>query len=699
MAAQSPLEGGAGDGGGDRRDYRRSWAVTTRLMAEGKSFSGRERNTVFLNTRGADGGFADVSGVSGFDYLDDARAIALVDWDFDGDLDFWVANRSGPRLRLMRNDFPSAGNWVAFRLEGSVGNRDAIGARVTVKTADGPPLIRTLRAGEGFLSQSTKWLHFGLGDAAEITGVTVRWPGGAKEEFAGAGRPAAFYLLREGEGAADQWHPPTGGPVTLADGQQEEPESSGQARIVASARLPMPPFELDSVDEPGSQITSSGVLGQGGPVLINLWATWCVPCLAELAEFHKRADALAAAGLEILLVNVDDPTAADVDTRRQGAKRVLDGFDSRLPSALADAAFLDTIDLFQRTHTQRQLAMPVPTSFLIDGRGHLAAIYKGVASVDQILADVDGLVAARPEALRDLAVAAPGRWFTNPQSANPLRFAMKLFDAQQPAAAEAYLRTYLETWELAAAPSARRPQLGDVHFAIGRFAVAQGAPGRAIEAYRQAVAADPESRSAHLALGKLLVDSKEYVAADAHLGAALQLDRSDSDALTLQAMARIAQGKFRDAEILCQDALDLAPENVGARYNLAFALQQQGRWREAASAYHEVLKRKSDWAMAANNLAWILAAAPDDSLRDGGTALRISASLASSDAGGSQPIFWMTYGAALAETGDFPSAAAAAERAISLLGESGTRSALMGELVLQRARYRSGTPWRIGSAR
>ena len=75
------------------------------MMKGGRSFSANERNCCFLNMGAAPaaaGRFANISAVSGLDYPDDGRAVALVDWDQDGDLDMWISNRNAPRLRLMR---------------------------------------------------------------------------------------------------------------------------------------------------------------------------------------------------------------------------------------------------------------------------------------------------------------------------------------------------------------------------------------------------------------------------------------------------------------------------------------------------------------------------------------------------------------------------------------------------------------------
>ena len=166
-------------------------------MLGGRSFSGNERNCCFLNTGAApaaEGRFANISAVSGLDYPDDGRAVALTDWDHDGDLDMWISNRNAPRLRLMRNDSPNDNHFLALRLEGNATttNRDAIGARVEVVFANPesgtrqPKSIKTLRAGEGFLAQSSKWLHFGLGSVDVIEKVIVHWPGGNTEQFSEA---------------------------------------------------------------------------------------------------------------------------------------------------------------------------------------------------------------------------------------------------------------------------------------------------------------------------------------------------------------------------------------------------------------------------------------------------------------------------------------------------------------------------------
>ena len=63
-------------------------------------------------------------------------------------------------------------------------NRDAVGARV-VASFNGRSLHREKRAGEGFASQNTGWLHFGLGESESIDALVVHWPSGQTTEIKG----------------------------------------------------------------------------------------------------------------------------------------------------------------------------------------------------------------------------------------------------------------------------------------------------------------------------------------------------------------------------------------------------------------------------------------------------------------------------------------------------------------------------------
>ena len=221
---------------GQSQRYLQSWDALGKMLENGKSWSGRERNMAYLNT--ADGRFTDVSSVAGLAFPTDSRSLGFTDWDGDGDLDVWQANRSAPRVRFLQNQLDANGRYVRFRLRGTRCNRDAIGARLSVVLSDGKRLIKTPRAGEGYLAQSSKVLHVGLPRGVEIESVSVRWPGHAEEEMASKVEAGKVYEWRQGNGP----NPLTSGSVRMiaAEPAADPAASAANIRLIPHAKLPLP---------------------------------------------------------------------------------------------------------------------------------------------------------------------------------------------------------------------------------------------------------------------------------------------------------------------------------------------------------------------------------------------------------------------------------------------------------------------------
>jgi ASPIC and UnbV/FG-GAP-like repeat len=143
------------------------------------SWSGFQKKKLFRNLKGQV--FKEIAAEAGVDNNLDGRGVALADFDNDGRLDFLQTNADQPAL-LYHNITAPAGTWVELKLVGTQSNRDAIGARATLKIP-GLTMIREVNGGNGYASQSTSRLHFGLGSATEIEALEIRWPRGLSEKF------------------------------------------------------------------------------------------------------------------------------------------------------------------------------------------------------------------------------------------------------------------------------------------------------------------------------------------------------------------------------------------------------------------------------------------------------------------------------------------------------------------------------------
>jgi tetratricopeptide (TPR) repeat protein/thiol-disulfide isomerase/thioredoxin len=557
------------------QSYLDSWRLLAERIRQGNSFSGREPNCLFLNTGGPR--FADASSCAGFDLDDDSRGLAVADWDHDGDLDIWLSNRTGPRVRFLRNDFIGAGKSVAFLLEGDPGrgvSRDAIGTRVELEISAGGKAskqIRTVTAGNGFVSQSTRWLVFGLGEGV-VESINVRWPAGAPQVLKGAD-PGGRYRIVFGQNKLVPMRARTTEP-SLQPGPVNVPELSDAGRVWLKNPLPVPQLKFTGAGGEESSLSKGMHRSAGKPLLVNLWAPWCQPCLAELKDFTENSSVLQSE-LSMLALNVEEPSG---DSRELIETTI--GFPFAHGSC--DKAFVDAADQLTGQFIYRHRGIPVPFSMLIGPDDNLYAIYKGSVSATQLTADAK-LVAAEASKRRDAAVPFAGQWSGDKFITNPVAVAQVYLEDDRYKGARSYLLDKLA--EEKAAPGAtqlKQKRIADLLFHLGRVDEAEGTLTDAIARYREAVG----QNAAHLAVRTAL------------------------------ASALSRHGVHTEALAIIEKVADAMPEHpeIGTRHGEI--LDRAGKPADARKRFEELVAAHPRFPLARQKLVTLLATSPEPSVRD-----------------------------------------------------------------------------------
>ena len=136
-----------------------------------------------------------------------SRGLAVADYNNDGAMDIAIIDH-GEGVRLLRNDVPH-GNWTEFRLHSRVGRTHSpagFGDGATVIAwIGGVPLRRTVSSAS-YLSQNSHRVHVGLGPAAKVDRLEVRWLGGSPETWTNL-EANRIWDITQGEREA-QWFAP-----------------------------------------------------------------------------------------------------------------------------------------------------------------------------------------------------------------------------------------------------------------------------------------------------------------------------------------------------------------------------------------------------------------------------------------------------------------------------------------------------------
>jgi len=507
-------------------NYEQGWNALNELIRADATWSGYERNVFYANNR--DGTFSDVSGAVGLDFVEDGRSFAFADFDHDGRVEVFLKNRNGPQLRVLKNTMDNLPPSIAFRLRGTKSNRDAIGAVVTIEASLGRQ-TRTLQAGSGFLSQHTKEISFGLGEAPGAVSATIRWPSGTVQE------------LHELPGNSRIWVEEASKPARIEPFSARAPYSAKAAarayadttpdRIETWLLAPIAAPEFSLTDLAGR--TRKLLDFRGKIVLLNLFAVQSSACkenLKFLNRVQSRSDTRSLQLIALALNSAPDAELQALVRELRLSFPVLHGSD--------DMAAI--YDILYRYLFDRHRDLTLPTSFLIDEKGVIVKVYQGIINDEHVEQDLQQIPRTTDERMAS-ALPFPG-----------------LIEVTE------FRRNYLS--------------LGSVYFQRGYLEQAQAS-------FQSALADDPSSAEALYGLGSVYLQQQKNAEAQANFERVVKLQARYPEVLPNTwnnlGLLETRKGHTLEAIPYFQQALQLSPDHLVALENLGNAYRREKRWDEA----------------------------------------------------------------------------------------------------------------------
>jgi tetratricopeptide (TPR) repeat protein/peroxiredoxin len=563
-------------------EYEMAWNAVNELVRSDYSWSGYERNVFFANNH--DGTFSDVSGVLGLDLRDDCRAYALGDFDHDGRLEFVLKNRTGPQLRIFRNDLEGLGSSVTLRLTGRSSNRDAIGTVVVVE-AGGTRQTKFVAAGSGFASQHTKELFFGVGSASESLSVSVRWPTGAVEVLENVPLNHRVEIEEGRKGFKATAYRST----ASYRGKSKAPLVSAPAAATVSTWLIAPLYgpDVKLVDLSGKVQQVSSMRGQA--VALSFFRTGCSESRQQVERLENASGALSSAGLSVLAVAVSsgpDRTAIEGFVR-----------SSRLsiPILLADERSMGAWNIQYRYLFDRRRDMSFPITFLIDATGAIVRIYQGPADPVEILADWKSAPASPAERFAR-AMPFPGPYYGNPIKQSYFTYGIAFVEYGYLDEAQAALERVVEA----------EPNFAGAWFNLGTVYLNKKQYPAARKCLLEAVRLDPHDADAWNNLGLISGEQQNYEEALQEFQKSARANPDNT--LAVQNMMRIYrfQGRAADAQRALEELIALAPGNADLHLAVAMTLVAQNKTEEARQELEASIRLKPDNPDAINNLGVVL---------------------------------------------------------------------------------------------
>ena len=235
------------------------------------------------------------------------------------------------------------------------------------------------------------------------------------------------------------------------------------------------------------------------------------------------------------------------------------------------------------------------------------------------------------------------------------------------------------------------PDYVEAHYNLGGAYIEKGNIDAALAEYRRAIEIRPDDADSHNNYGSALRGLNQFDQAENEYRHALSLQPQYLDARLNLASLLLQRGRAAEAITNLETARRLQPDDAVIHATLGLALMKNGQASEAAAELNRALQLAPDEVSTLNSLAWLLATAGVDSVRDGKRAVQL-AERANTLTGNNNPAILHTLAAAYAEAGRFDEAMQTARRAMRLASRADNNAvynAIRDELPL----YELGLPY------
>jgi Flp pilus assembly protein TadD/peroxiredoxin len=567
--------------------YEHGWNALNELIRSDSSWSGYERNVLFVNNR--DGTFAEVSGAAGLDLKEDSRAFALADIDHDGRLEIILKNRNAPQLRILRNAMRDIGHSIAFRIRGQKSNRDAIGTAITVEAGD---LRQTkyLQAGSGFLSQHSKEVFFGIGNHDGTVRATVRWPDGQWQQFQDV--PANHRIEIEEGSAGFSAKPFAATPPSYTQpGPAPRPDPlPATVNTWLIEPLKAPEFSLPDLAGNAQQLSSF----LGSHVLLYFWAMKAPGCRDDLTRLQLHSPALSATGLKLAAIHVDNATSIEE------AKLLADQLKLSFPVLFASNDIAGIYNIIYRYLFDRRRDLAIPASFLLNKEGMIVRLYQGPADLPQILKDVRSIPANLADRIKK-ALPFEGILYQDAFKRNDFTYGVAFFQ-------HGYLDAAAESFQQVIAG---KPDNPEAYYNLGTLNLRRNNLQQAQQYLEQAVKLRPDYPEAWNNLG--MIAAQQGRPEEAIENFQQSLNQRPNYAIALLNLGNLyrRQGAHDQAQSLLNRALEIQPDDPEVNYSVGMFYAQQGQMQQAETYLRSAVSLRPDYPEALNNLGVLFVRAKD----------------------------------------------------------------------------------------